>query len=233
MIDLSDLGIPRPWGFFPHVIKKTTPAEDLLRHLPVFVHFWAAFAVPSPWQAIVERLDGDLGHRALPFKSFQYPYYISPTGPWAHVHTISTAVAQGFQVFQWTIVNVNVWKFNIFSCVFEVPKVTRLWVTAYNQHVAGVTLGSDHRAVLELGDHPLWLRGDLCEPNWFQPWHDWSRLGRSHCQNQRAACAPTCAHLGPAFRWWVAVIPGCDGGLSQQREQSQMKQWCPCFPVLS
>ena len=61
--------------------------------------------------------------------------------------------------------NVNVWKFNIFSCDFEVPKVTRLWVTAYNQHVAGVTLGSDHRAVLELGDHPLWLRGDLCEPN--------------------------------------------------------------------
>ena len=55
------------------------------------------------------------------------------------------------------------------------------------------------------------------------------------------------ARISSAFRWWVAVIPGCDGGLSQQckdaipaagavprfKSSSQMKQWCPCFPVLS
>ena len=37
--------------------------------------------------------------------------------------------------------------------------------TAFYANVAVLTLGSDHPAVLELGDHPLWLRGDICEPN--------------------------------------------------------------------
>jgi hypothetical protein len=183
MIDLSDLGIPRPWVFVFHMSWRAKRLRRLRICSDICLFLYTS---ELPLLFLVR------GKRLL--KDWMVILDIEPQpnrtlSSCAHSTISKKQLHRGSRCSS----EREVWKFNIFSCVFEVPKVTRLWVTAF--YVAVLTLGSDHPAVLELGDHPLWVRGDLCEPNWFQPWHEWSRLGRSHCQNQRAACAPTCAHL--------------------------------------